>query len=154
LKLQGSEARDQRPVSNNPPERRSPCSGKFECRGVEPALRNQILPLPHESLSRMETNAQDRANEVIFLAPDAGRLYALGPMWSVFKADGGETANRYSVSEWWLDPHADGPGPHSHEPNEEPFYVIEETRTFQAGEQFIDAPRGSFLRIPAGVTHD
>src|SRR5690606_31134210 len=79
LKLQGSEARDQRPVSNNPPERRSPCSGKFECRGVEPALRNQILPLPHESLSRMETNAQDRANEVIFLAPDAGRLYALGP---------------------------------------------------------------------------
>jgi len=102
----------------------------------------------------METNAQDRANEVIFLAPDAGRLYALGPMWSVFKADGGETANRYSVSEWWLDPHADGPGPHSHEANEELFYVIEGTMTFQAGEQFIDAPRGSFLRIPAGVTHD
>jgi mannose-6-phosphate isomerase-like protein (cupin superfamily) len=102
----------------------------------------------------METNPNRQRSEVISLAPNAGRFYGLGSMWSVFKADGAETSNRYSVSEWWLDAHANGPGPHAHEANEELFYVIEGTMTFQAGEDFIDAPRGSFLRIPAGVTHD
>jgi mannose-6-phosphate isomerase-like protein (cupin superfamily) len=34
------------------------------------------------------------------------------------------------------------------------FYVVEGTMSFLAGERWIDAPAGSFLRIPAGVTHD
>jgi hypothetical protein len=28
----------------------------------------------------------------------------MGRIQSVFKADGAETADRYSISEWWLDP--------------------------------------------------
>jgi mannose-6-phosphate isomerase-like protein (cupin superfamily) len=75
-------------------------------------------------------------------------------MHAVFKADGEETGDAYCVSEWWLEAGDSGPGPHSHEDNIEIFYVIEGTMSFLAGDEWIDAPRGSFLRIPAGVTHD
>lgn len=90
---------------------------------------------------------------VIVLAPGEGRHYACGPMQSVFLADGGETGDRYSVSIWWVDPGKPGPGAHSHEGNEELFYVIEGTMTFLAGETHVDATAGTFLRIPAGVMH-
>jgi mannose-6-phosphate isomerase-like protein (cupin superfamily) len=75
-------------------------------------------------------------------------------MRAVFKADGVETDDRYCVSEWWLEAGDSGPGPHSHEENVELFYVIEGTMSFLAGERWLDAPAGSFLRIPAGVRHD
>jgi mannose-6-phosphate isomerase-like protein (cupin superfamily) len=94
------------------------------------------------------------ADEVIFLAPGAGRHYDAGPMHAVFKADGEETADRYCVSEWWLQGGNSGPGPHSHDDNVELFYVIEGTMRFFAGDRWLDAPAGSFLRIPPGVTHD
>lgn len=90
----------------------------------------------------------------IVLPPGAGREYPLGPMHSVFKADGEETGNRYSVSEWWVYPRQSGPGPHAHEANEELFYVLEGVMSFLVAETWIDAPRGTFLRIPAGVIHD
>ena len=93
-------------------------------------------------------------DELIFLAPRAGRSYDAGPMHAVFKADGVETGDRYCVSEWWLEAGQPGPGPHAHEANEELFYVVEGTMSFLAGAEWIKAPRGSFLRIPAGITHD
>jgi mannose-6-phosphate isomerase-like protein (cupin superfamily) len=92
--------------------------------------------------------------DVIFLAPGSGRSYQAGPMRAVFKADGVETDSRYCVSEWWLDAGDSGPGPHSHEDNVEMFYVIEGTMSFLVDDEWLDASRGSFLRIPAGVTHD
>jgi mannose-6-phosphate isomerase-like protein (cupin superfamily) len=46
-----------------------------------------------------------------------------GPVSAVFKADGAESDGRYSISEWWLDPHTKGPGPHSH-PDDDVFYVL------------------------------
>jgi mannose-6-phosphate isomerase-like protein (cupin superfamily) len=95
-----------------------------------------------------------KEKEVIFLAPEEGRAYDAGPMHAVFKADGAETDDRYCVSEWWLEAGQQGPGPHSHEENDELFYVLEGTMTFLAGADWIEAPRGSFLRIPATVTHD
>lgn len=90
----------------------------------------------------------------IVLGPDQGRAYPCRPMRAVFKADGEETGSRYSVSEWWVDPHKHGSGPHSHEANEELFYVVEGTMSFLVGDKWTVCPRGSFLRIPAGVTHD
>lgn len=93
-------------------------------------------------------------DDVILVSPGQGRRYPCGPMQSEFLADGDETSNRYSVSIWWVEPHEPGPGAHSHAANEEVFYVIEGTMTFRVGEQFVDAPTGTFLRVPAGVTHD
>ncbi len=92
--------------------------------------------------------------DVLFLRPGEGRAYALGRMNTVFKADHGETGNAYSVSEWWLEPRAPGPGAHSHADNIELFYVLAGTASILAGEEWLEAPVGSFVRIPADVTHD
>lgn len=96
---------------------------------------------------------KDSTEDVIVLGPAEGRSYLCGPMRAIFKADGAETGSRYSVSEWWVEPNRIGVGPHSHEANEELFYVIEGTMTFRVADRFVDAPAGSFLRIPAGMIH-
>ena len=74
---------------------------------------------------------------VILLPPGEGRHYLCGPMQSLFLADGEESGNRYSVSIWWVNPERPGPGPHSHENNEELFYVIEGTLTSLVGDQHV-----------------
>jgi quercetin dioxygenase-like cupin family protein len=94
------------------------------------------------------------SDDVLFVPPGAGREYDLGPLHSRFLADGVESGDRYCVSEWWLEAGQPGPGAHEHESNEELFYVLEGTMSFLAGKEWIDAPRGSFLRVPAGTTHD
>jgi mannose-6-phosphate isomerase-like protein (cupin superfamily) len=94
------------------------------------------------------------SDQPLVLAPGAGRAYEIGPMRGVFKADGPETGDRYCVSEWFVEPRESGPGPHRHEASEELFLVTEGTMWFLVGEDWIEAPRGTFLRVPAGVTHD
>lgn len=89
----------------------------------------------------------------IFLSPGEGRLYQMGRISALFKADGEETAGRYSISEWWLEPHTQGPGAHSHD-EDDIFYVIEGVMSFLMGEEWAHAVKGSFVLIPAGVTHD
>ncbi|MBC6906497.1 cupin domain-containing protein [Saccharophagus sp. K07] len=89
----------------------------------------------------------------IILAPGAGRLYSMGRISAVFKADEAETDSCYSISEWWLEPHTKGPGAHSH-PEDDVFFVIEGTMTFLLGEQWNDAPKGSFVLAPGGMIHD
>ncbi|MGH8690955.1 MAG: cupin domain-containing protein [Burkholderiales bacterium] len=90
----------------------------------------------------------------IFLAPGEGRSYPMGRISAVFKADGGETAQRYSISEWWLEANTQGPGAHAHEHEDCVFYVTEGTMSILVGERWIDAARGSFVLAPAGVRHD
>jgi quercetin dioxygenase-like cupin family protein len=87
----------------------------------------------------------------IVLAPGSGRTWAMGRICAVFKADGDETARRYSISEWWLEPHTAGPGPHSH-PEDDVFYVIGGTMSVLVGDQWTHAPVGSFVLIPASRT--
>ncbi len=77
----------------------------------------------------------------------------MGRIGAVFLADGAETGGRYSVSEWWLEPNCKGPGAHSH-PEDNAFYVIEGTMSFLLGDRWVDAPRGSFVLAPGGLTHD
>lgn len=77
----------------------------------------------------------------------------MGRIAAVFKADGTETAERYSVSEWWLEPQTHGPGAHFH-PEDDVFYVIEGTMSFLVDGKWVDAPKGSFVLVPAGFTHD
>lgn len=75
-------------------------------------------------------------------------------MRAIFHADGEETGDAYCVSEWRLQPGCEGPGAHSHEANDEIFRVVEGTMSVLAGGRWIDAPAGSTIVIPAGVTHD
>jgi mannose-6-phosphate isomerase-like protein (cupin superfamily) len=100
-------------------------------------------------------NDEEKATERvgIFLPPGEGRSYSMGRISAIFKADGDETQNAYSISEWWLEPHTQGPGAHSHA-EDDVFYVIEGTMSFLIGDRWIDAPRGSFVLAPGGMTHD
>jgi mannose-6-phosphate isomerase-like protein (cupin superfamily) len=89
----------------------------------------------------------------VFLRPGDGRSYSMGRIRAIFKADGDESLGAYSISEWWLEPHTQGPGAHSHD-EDDVFYVVEGTMSFLLHDRWIDAPRGSFVLAPAGMTHD
>jgi mannose-6-phosphate isomerase-like protein (cupin superfamily) len=91
--------------------------------------------------------------KAIHLPPGGGRTYAMGPVSSVFKADGEETKSRYAISEWWLEPNTKGPGAHSHE-DDDVFYVLEGTMSIRIGTRWVDAPKGSFVLVPGGMKHD
>jgi quercetin dioxygenase-like cupin family protein len=93
------------------------------------------------------------AMKPIFVPPRGGRQYPMGRIAAAFLADGAETGERYSISEWWLEPHTKGPGAHSHA-EDDIFYVLEGTLTFLLGDRWLEAPRGSFVLAPGGLTHD
>ena len=90
---------------------------------------------------------------MIYRQPGEGRAYPMGRIAAVFLADGDETDERYSISEWWLDPHTKGPGAHSHD-EDDVFYVLEGTMSILLGDRWVDAPKGSFVLAPGGMTHD
>ena len=89
----------------------------------------------------------------VVLGPDDGRRYDMKRIVAVFKADGSETAGGYSISEWWLEPHTTGPGAHTHA-EDDVFYVIDGTMSVFVGDRWIEAPRGAFVLVPGGMTHD
>jgi len=91
--------------------------------------------------------------EPVVLAPGAGRSYPMGRIAAVFKADGDESANRYSISEWWLEPRTTGPGAHSHD-EDDVFFVLEGTMSFLLGDRWVEGSAGAFVLIPGGMTHD
>ena len=98
-------------------------------------------------------SATTGSRQPIVLAPGEGRAYPMGRISAVFKADEAETDSRYAISEWWLEPHTQGPGPHSH-PEDDIFYVIEGTMSVLVDQQWTHATRGAFVLVPGGVTHD
>mgnify|MGYP003575352515 CR=1 FL=1 len=75
----------------------------------------------------------DSAPGSIILKSGQGRMYQCGTMTAIFKADEDETREKYSVSEWWLEPNSPGPGAHLHEENDEIFYVIAGNPRFSWG---------------------
>jgi len=76
----------------------------------------------------------------------------MGRIRSVFKADGAETDDTYSVSEWWLEPDTQGPPPHHHE-DDHAWYVIAGKMNVLIGKRWTELPRGSFVVIPGGMRH-
>lgn len=90
----------------------------------------------------------------IVLPRGGGRSYAMGALSAVFKADEEETEQRFSVSEWWLRPNTEGPGAHSHEANDEVFYVLAGRPDILIGEEWVSLEPGAFVMIPRGVMHD
>ena len=88
----------------------------------------------------------------VVLAPGEGRSYPMGRLSAVFKADGAETAEGYSISEWWMDPQTKGPGPHSH-PEDDVFYVLAGVLNVLVDTEWIEAAEGSFVLIPGNLTH-
>ncbi len=82
------------------------------------------------------------------------RQYSLGIMTAVFKTDGEESANRYSVSEWWMEPGSEGGGAHHHDDNDEIFFVLEGKPEIPVGENWRKTMPGDTVIVPAGNVHD
>jgi quercetin dioxygenase-like cupin family protein len=90
----------------------------------------------------------------VVLGPGEGRSYDMGPQINaVFKADGAESERRYAISEWWLEPHTKGPGGHSH-PDDDIFYIHEGTMSVMLDDEWLDAPKGSFVLVPGNMVHN
>ena len=101
----------------------------------------------------MTSSSGTATRRPVVRGPGEGREYPMGRISAVFKADGAETAQRYSISEWWLEPHTKGPGPHSH-PEDDVFYVLAGTMSVLVDTEWVDASAGSFVLVPGNVTHD
>ncbi|HSV69134.1 MAG TPA: cupin domain-containing protein [Methylibium sp.] len=101
----------------------------------------------------MPEPASTTSRAPVLLEPGAGRQYPMGRILAVFKADGAETQNGYSISEWWLEPNTKGPGAHAH-PEDDIFYVLAGTMHLLVGEDWLGAQAGSFVLVPGGTTHD
>lgn len=118
---------------------------------MRPGSRGRAL---HREIAMTDSAAtEQRPREPVVLPPGQGRHYPMGRIAAVFKADEAETASRFSISEWWLEPHTQGPGPHVHD-EDDCFYVIAGTMSVRVGERWIDAAPGAFVLIPGGTVHD
>ena len=97
--------------------------------------------------------SKDTRLKPFVVAPDEGRAYAVGQMSAVFKADMEQTNSTLSVSEWWLDPHAQGPHLHDH-PETHLFYMLEGRMAFYLEERgWFEAEQGAYIYIPGGTPH-
>lgn len=98
-------------------------------------------------------NDSNSKSKSLVLQPGEGRIYEMGSIKAVFKADNEETGEKYSVSEWWLEAKSKGPEINSHD-EDDLFYVLEGTMSFFINDEWIDASKGSFILAPGGMKHD
>jgi quercetin dioxygenase-like cupin family protein len=80
----------------------------------------------------------------VVVPPEQGRVYAMGRMRAIFKADADESADRYSVSEWWLEPRTRGPDVHAHA-EDHVFYVIAGTLSLRLNDDWSHATKGTYV---------
>ena len=69
-----------------------------------------------------------------------------------FLVTGAESSGGCFIVEGMVPP-GGGPPPHIHQFEDESFYLLEGTATFQAGGQTIHAKPGDFIHIPRGTVH-
>jgi quercetin dioxygenase-like cupin family protein len=94
----------------------------------------------------------DDARKPRIVEPGQGRVYPMGRMKAVFKADGAETHDAYSISEWWLEPRTYGAPVHRHG-EDHVYYVLAGTLSVSADGEWSQAPQGSYVLIPGGTPH-
>ena len=92
------------------------------------------------------------ARKALIVPPGVGRVYPAGRMQAIFKADMDETASKYSVSEWWLDPGVRLTNQHLHE-EDHVFYVLEGILSVVIDNDPSDAPKGTYILIPGETPH-
>lgn len=88
----------------------------------------------------------------IIVPPEQGRVYPMGRMRAIFKADLDESAGRYSISEWWLEPRTRGPDAHAH-PEDHVYCVIAGTLDVRVNDFWSEAAQGTYVIIPGGTPH-
>ena len=91
-------------------------------------------------------------NQAKYVPAGTGPMYC-GPGDRVsFLATGAESHGTCFISEGLLAP-GGGPQPHIHHNEDESFYILEGSATFQADGRTIHAKPGDFIHIPRGTVH-
>lgn len=72
----------------------------------------------------------------------------MGRMCAIFKADSDESAGRYSVSEWRLEPRTRGAEVH---PEDHVFFVIAGTLSLRVNDDWTHVTKGTYVIIPGGT---
>lgn len=91
-------------------------------------------------------------NQTKYVPAGTGPMYC-GPGDRVtFLATGAETHGNCFIVEGIIAP-GGGPPPHIHHAEDESFYILEGSATFQAGGQTIHARPGDFIHVPRGTVH-
>lgn len=70
----------------------------------------------------------------------------------VFKVTGDETENRFDLMVAEVE-YCNGPPLHTHETQDDSFYVLEGVLTVQAGDEVSELGPGDFVVVPPGVPH-
>jgi quercetin dioxygenase-like cupin family protein len=81
------------------------------------------------------------------------RDFDLAGTTGTLKADGTTTADAFVVAEWTLAPGSFAPPLHRHREIAESLYVLAGRLDLQVGEDHRIAVPGTFVSIPAGVSH-
>jgi len=92
------------------------------------------------------------SGEAFVLAPGEGRTIDLGAFGMTVKAGWDETDGVFSLLEA-EEPPGFGPPLHFHHDAAEAFYVLEGEYVMFLDEREVTCPAGSFIFIPAGLTH-
>jgi quercetin dioxygenase-like cupin family protein len=91
-------------------------------------------------------------NQAKYVLAGTGPMYC-GPGDRVsFLATGADSHGGCFIAEGVLAP-GGGPPPHIHQSEDESFYMLEGSATFQAGGQTIHAKPGDFIHVPRGMVH-
>ena len=91
-------------------------------------------------------------NQAKYVPAGTGPMYR-GPGDRVtFLVTGAESSGGCFIAEGMVPP-GGGPPPHLHHFEDESFFLLEGTATFQAGGQTIHAKPGDFIHIPRGTVH-
>lgn len=91
--------------------------------------------------------------ETILKPGDGKALWFLGDLY-VMKVTGDGSGGAFSVTEMTIAPAPRGGAPlHIHTKEDEVFYVLDGSLTFQVGERKVEATAGSCLYVPRGTLH-
>lgn len=92
------------------------------------------------------------SNKIVYMPARTGQSYwVMGDLFT-YLVTGKESGGSYFTLEVTVGP-GNGPPPHIHHLEEEQFYILEGTLTFQVGDQTIRASTGDFIHIPRETVH-
>lgn len=93
------------------------------------------------------------SEEPIVRRPGEGHTFSLGASEFALLATGEQTGGRFAVSLFSVPADFPGPRPHLHEHTYDAAFVLEGTLVYTTADGVYEAPTGSLVVIPPGVSH-
>jgi quercetin dioxygenase-like cupin family protein len=106
----------------------------------------------NDPTTKKGTTTMSNQNEVKYVPAGTGPMYWGTGDRVTFLVTGAESNGGCFIIEGLAAP-GGGPPPHPHHFEDETFYILEGTATFQAGGQTIHAKPGDCIHIPRGTVH-